>query len=231
MDWNDTIWGEGFYKYFHLVDLPFVTSDKDIKYSTTYPSFWKHKLMLPANAWVYDMKDALEFEPLKNLHYEDVWVHSGIGYREYDFNQLPKHLRLNDDIAKEIKSRLIDFDLPVVHLRGTDREVSEDKWAEIKSAAPIAWVISDDKKLIDRWMVESPESKVFSSTKEGVTHFTEDVNKHEMNIKVLTDFFAIATADKAYALNDDSLFFSMARLLGLIGGALQNPLLREGLRR
>jgi len=184
--------------------------------------------MLPANAWVYDKKNELEFEPLKSLHYEDVWVHSGIAYREYDFNRLPKHLRLNDDIAQEIKARLIDFDLPVVHLRGTDRLVSESKWVELRSTAPTAWVISDDKALVDRWMAESPESKVFSSTKEGVTHFTEDVNKHEMNLALLTDFFAIASADTAYALNDDSLFFSMARLLGRIGGALQNPLLKKG---
>ena len=218
VDWNDTIWQEGFYRYFHFVDLPFVTSDKDIKYSTIYPAFWKHKLMLPANAWVYNIKNELEFEPLKNLHYEDVWVHSGIGYREYDFNQLPKHLRLNDDIAQEIKARLIDFDLPVVHLRGTDREVSESKWAELRSAAPIAWVISDDKALIDRWMAESPESKVFSNAKAGVNHLTEDANKHEMILQLLTDFFAIASADTAYALSDDSLFFSMARLLGMCGG-------------
>ena len=183
--------------------------------------------MLPANAWVYNIKNELEFEPLKNLHYEDVWVHSGIGYREYDFNQLPKHLRLNDDIAQEIKARLIDFDLPVVHLRGTDREVSESKWAELRSAAPIAWVISDDKALIDRWMAESPDSKVFSNAKAGVNHLTEDTNKHEMILQLLTDFFAIASADTAYALSDDSLFFSMARLLGRIGGALQNPLLEK----
>jgi len=63
-------------------------------------------------------------------------------------------------------------------------------------------------------MQESLESKVFSSAKEGVTHFSTDVDKHEMNLAVLTDFFTIASAKDAYALNDESLFFSMARKFG-----------------
>jgi hypothetical protein len=214
-----------------------VESDKDIPVSSSvYPEFWKNKLMLPANSWVYDMQGALAFEPQKSLHYEDVWVHPGIGYREYDFYQLPKNLRLNADVAEEIRSRLVEFDLPIVHLRGTDRAVSEEKWAELREKAPVAWVLSEDKALIDRWMQESPESKVFSSAKEGVTHFSTDVDKHEMNLAVLTDFFTIASAKDAYALNDESLFFSMARVFrdcggvkevtGLPGIALQNPLLK-----
>jgi len=219
VDWTDTVWGEGFYRYFHFVDLPFVESDKDIPVSSSvYPEFWKNKLMLPANSWVYDMREALAFEPQKSLHYEDVWVHPGIGYREYDFYQLPKNLRLNADVAEEIRSRLVEFDLPIVHLRGTDRAVSEEKWAELREKAPVAWVLSEDKALIDRWMQESPESKVFSSAKEGVTHFSTDVDKHEMNLAVLTDFFTIASAKDAYALNDGSLFFSMARKFGGCGG-------------
>lgn len=219
VDWTDTVWKEGFYRYFHFVDLPFVESDKDIPVSSSvYPEFWKNKLMLPANSWVYDMREALAFEPQKSLHYEDVWVHPGVGYREYDFNQLPKNLRLNADIAEEVRSRLVELDLPIVHLRGTDRAVSEEKWAELREKAPVAWVLSEDKALIDRWMQESPDSKVFSGAKEGVTHFSTDVDKHEMNLAVLVDFFAIASAKDAYALNDESLFFSMARVFGGCGG-------------
>lgn len=214
VDWTDAIWGMGFYRYFHFVDLPHVQTDKEAPHKSAYPPFWKNKLMLPANEWVYDMKDELAFEPNKGLHYEDVWVHCGTGYREYDFCTLQKHLRLNDDVATEISKRLVGFDLPVVHLRGTDRGLSEESWAELRANVPIAWVISDDAALISRWLAESPESKALSIAKAGVTHYSVDVDKHEMNMAILTDFFALAYADEAYALNDKSLFFSMARLLG-----------------
>lgn len=215
VDWTDTIWGTGFYRYFHLVDLPHVQTDREVPHKTAYPPFWKNKIMLPANGWVYDMKDELAFDPTKGLHYEDVWVHCGIGYREYDFCTLQKHLRINRDVATVISARLVDFDLPVVHLRGTDRAVADEKWAELRTKVPIAWVVSDDAALTARWLQESPESKVFSKARAGITHYTTDVDKHEMNLEVLTDFFALAYANEAHPLNEDSLFFSMARLLGI----------------
>ena len=39
-----------------------------------------------------------------------------------------------------------------------------------------------------------------------------------MNIRLLADFLILAAAPQAYALNEDSVFFSMARLFGACGG-------------
>jgi len=219
VDWTDTIWGADFYKYFYLVGVPFCTADSAIAYKTIYPNFWDNKLMLPANNWVYDIKDQLLFDPVKELHYEDVWVHSGIGYRAYDFEQLVATLRLQESVAEYIRDKLPTTDLPIVHLRGTDRNVSEESWAALRKKAPIALVLSDDFSLVQRWLSESPLSQAFSTPCDGVTHFSKNVDKHHMNLAVLTDFFVLAAAQNAYALNSESLFFNMARLFGKCGGA------------
>ncbi len=219
VDWTDTIWGTSFYKYFYLVGVPFCTTDSAIAYKTIYPTFWDNKLMLPANNWVYDIRDQLLFEPVKELHYEDVWVHSGIGYRAYDFGQLVARLRLQESVAEYIRDRLPTTELPIVHLRGTDRKVSDESWAVLREKAPEALVLSDDFSLVQRWLSESPRSQAFSAPCDGITHFSKNVDKHRMNLSVLTDFFVLATAQTAYALNTESLFFSTARLFGKCGGA------------
>ena len=215
VDWNDTIWSEGFYKYFYFEDVPYITSQKEIpNYLDVYPSFWQHKLMLPGNNWLYDMKDDLLLDPMKGYNFQDVWVHPGIGYREYNLVLLSKHMRVNKEIAKKIVTKPIT-DLPLVHLRGTDRKVDEYKWQELREKAPAAVVLSDDKTLIDRWMKESPKSRLFSKPKANVNHFTvKDINKHEMNLALLRDFFALASATEAHALNIESQYFIMARMLG-----------------
>lgn len=212
VDWTDTIWRDGFYKYFHWVDLPNISNvaviDEELD---VYPHFWKHKLILPSNEWVYDIKEQLEFDPKKDRHYEGVWVQCGIGYREYDMPELCRHLRLNKNIAKEIP--VTDSDMPVVHLRGNDRTFTQDQWDTIRKLAPIALIVSDDAKLVRRWLDESPKSIVLSQPKEGVYHKTIFPSKHEMNLALLRDFIAVSKAKEAYALNDESVFFKMARIM------------------
>jgi len=211
VDWTDTIWKDGFYRYFHLVDLPHVTQVTDIDETlTVYPSFWKHKLMLPANEWAHDIKEQLKFEPTVGKHYERVWVHSGVSFRAYNMPELSMHLRLNSDIAEAIEPT--DFDIPVVHLRGNDRSFTEEQWKELREKAPTAMVVSDDIKLVERWLKESPSSTVLSYPKEGVYHKTITPTKHDMNMAVLRDFIAISKAKEAYALNDKSIFLKMARI-------------------
>jgi hypothetical protein len=212
VDWTDTIWRDGFYKYFHWVDLPNVSQvaviDEEL---AVYPHFWKHKLILPANEWVYDIKEELVFEPKTGRHYEGVWVHPGIGYREYDMPELCSHLRLNRNIKKAIVPT--DPDIPLVHLRGNDRSFTEEQWETLREKAPIALVVSDDAKLVQRWLKESPLSVVLSQPKEGMYHKTITPSKHDMNMAILRDFIAVSKAKEAYALNDESIFFKMARIM------------------
>jgi len=234
VDWEDRIWshGEGgFFRYFDLIDMCYVTSADQIpKDAPVFPAFWTRGLGLPADEWIHKVTDEVVFDLQQMNPPEPVWVHPGVGFRAYDFHQLPKHLRLTAEASKEIRSMLSSVveNLPVVHLRGTDRPNSEDQWMALRQTAPVANVISDDASLARRWMSESPNSVLLSNTlvqgkvaghkldarsleKYGLT-------KHAMNIRLLADFLILAMAKDAYALNDQSVFFSMARLWGSCGG-------------
>jgi hypothetical protein len=234
VDWTDRIWshdGRDFYSYFDLVDLPYVTSAMQIPPElTVHPPFWRRGLGLPADEWVHKLKPELALDPTTGRHFEPVWVHTGIGLRSYDFGELPKHLRLTPQVASEVAALLENMpeDMPVVHLRGTDREVSEERWQELRAAVPVACVISDDAALVRRWREESPESIIASDTlvegkaaghKLNAQALGEvGLEKHRMNIRLLADFVLLARAKEAHGLNEKSVFFSMARLFGACKG-------------
>lgn len=234
VDWRDRIWTHDksdFYRYFSLVDLPYITSAESISANLDiFPSFWKGGAGLIADEWVYRLKDQLTFDPQEGRHFEPIWVHAGIGFRAYDFTILPRHLRFSDEVRSALKPLINqdDSSLPIVHLRGTDREVDESRWEALRHDAPVARVISDDAMLAQRWMAESPDSILLSNTLVGgkvAGHKlparelkTKGWDKHAMNIRLLADFVLLAEADEAFALNDKSVFFTMARLFGKCGG-------------
>ena len=214
VDWTDDIWGNSFYDYFYFEGLPYIDDYRKIpKGSSVYPHFWNHKLMLPANVWVYDIKDQLVFDISKCNDFSDVWVQPGIGYREYNIPLLLKHLRIRPDIVDSVYTEPIT-DLPVVHLRGTDRSFTDEDWARCRQLAPTAYVLSDDTKLIDRWKSESPDSIIISKPMADVTHFSTNVDKHQYNLDLLREFYILASAGEAYALNEKSLYFNMSRTMG-----------------
>lgn len=214
VDWTDDIWGTSFYDYFYFEGLPYIDDYRKIpKGASVYPHFWNNKLMLPAHTWVYDMKDQLVFDISKCNDFSDVWVQSGIGYREYNMPLLLKHLRIRPDIVDSVYTEPIT-DLPVVHLRGTDRTFTDEDWARCRQLAPNAHVLSDDSKLVDRWMNESPDSIVISKPKQDVTHFSTNVDKHQYNLDLLREFFILGSANVAHALNENSLYYKMSRLIG-----------------
>jgi hypothetical protein len=233
VDWEDRIWSHGdggFFRYFDLVDMCYVTSPDDIPQKLpVFPPFWTRGLGLPADEWIHKVMDEVVFDLAKVSPAEPVWVHPGVGFRAYDFPQLAKHLRLSAEAACHIRPLLdsVVDSLPLVHLRGTDRAVSEDRWAALRRAAPVACVISDDKALARRWMAESPHSVLLSTTLveakaaghklDAPTLATYGLSKHTMNIRLLADFLILAQAKEAHALNEDSVFFSMARLFGACG--------------
>ena len=214
VDWTDDIWGNSFYDYFYFEDLEYIDDYRKIpKQATVHPQFWQHKLMLPANSWIYDMKDKLVFDPKTCNNFSDVWVQPGIGFREYNMPLLTKHLRIRPDIVDQIYTEPIT-DLPVVHLRGTDRSFTDEDWARLRELAPIAYVLSDDIKLVDRWKLESPDSIVISKPQVDVTHFSTNVDKHQYNLDLLREFYILASASEAHALNVNSLYFKMSRIIG-----------------
>jgi hypothetical protein len=220
VDWTDKIWNEGFYRYFHFDNVASVEYLHQVQQHETtdnvYPKHWQHKLMLPANSWVYDIKDQLIFDSNKEYNFHDIWVHCGIGYREFNMVLLAKHLKVNKDIVPLITYDI--GDLPVVHLRGTDRkhQVSDLNCTlnELYLKAPMANVISDDNDLIEQWMKLSPSSIVVSNPTVNINHYSIMADKHAYNIALLKEFFILASAKEAYALNEKSVYFEMARMLG-----------------
>ena len=235
VDWEDRIWshdGSGFYRYFDLVDLPYVTSADQIPgHLKVFPSFWRGRFSYKTDEWLYKIKNELLFDPLEGKHFEPVWVHPCVGLRTYDIPQLILHLRFTAETAADVHGLVdkVSGELPVVHLRGTDRAVSEESWAALRGKLPRACiVISDDAVLARRWCEESPDSVLLTDTLvEGTIagHKLEPskleqqgLTKHQMNIRLLSDFVVLARAKEAYTLNENSLFFKMARIFGACKG-------------
>ena len=243
IDWTDRIWthdDRNFYSYFDLVGIPYVTSVGQVPLQLeTYPALWQGDLGRLADEWLYDRKAEIAFDATERNHHQPIWVYPGIGHRYYDFVRLHNQMRFRPEIAAEIKCLIEDVPtgLPVVHLRGTDRAIPEGRWDELRRAAPVAVVVSDDSALVARWRAESPDSIVVSdvlapniaSNGAGIgTHKTDPLtlknqglDKHQLNLRLLADFIIMARAPQAHAINSDSLFFSMARFFGQCGGASQ----------
>lgn len=237
VDWSDRIWTHdhrGFYDYFTFVDLPHVTSVQNIPARLdVFPRFWRGGPGLQTDEWLYKVKDDVACDFEHGIRPEPIWVHSGIGHRTYDFVRLPKHLRLTRQAVEEIQP-LIERspdDAPVVHLRGTDRGGDRDKLKELLSKAPKAAVISDDQTLVDEWMSASPDSVLLTDTTvtgdqaghkmDHAALTSQGLSKHQMNIRLIADFIILARAPEAHAINEESLFFSMARLFGACNGVAQ----------
>jgi len=234
VDWDDRIWnhGEGgFHRYFDLVDICHVTSARAIPPGMdVFPPFWSQRLGTPGDEWIHDRKDELVVDLAQLNAQQPVWVHAGVGFRAYDFDLLQKHLRLSAAAAAEVAPLLhrAGDDLPTVHLRGTDRAVSQTRWDALRAAAPVAYVVSDDQRLAARWMKESPQSVLLSNTLVAVESAGHKLaadalqqyglTKHAMNIRLIADFLILARAREAHALNGESVFFAMARLFGACGG-------------
>jgi hypothetical protein len=237
VDWGDRIWTHderNFYSYFDLLGVPYVDSSQQIPLELDcYPKFWKRGFGMPCDEWIYNIKNHLSFDATQRNHHEPVWVHPGIGARYFDFGRLPKQLRFKPEIAAEILKLIkkVPQDLPVVHLRGTDRAVPEDRWENLRKAAPVAVVVSDDTALVERWLTESPDSIVVSDTmappgeaKIGThkapptTLKSRGLDKHQLNLRLLADFIIMARASEAHAINEQSLFFTMSRFFGKCGG-------------
>ena len=224
VDWNDRIWKEGFYRYFWFEDIPEPAAVE----GEIWPRWWKDALAKPAGDWIYKLRDELTFDIERADPYAGVWVHPGIGIRTYNFGILARHWRLTDDCKEHVLEHLKGVpDLPVVHLRGTDREFKEERFEELVGLVPKAAVVSDDEGLVQRWMQRCPESVVvtkrFVSNKIGGHRVNEwelpdGLTKHQMNLDLIADFMTLACAKEAHALNEESLFCKMAVLYGKCGG-------------
>lgn len=222
VDWTDRIWskdGETFYTYFHFKDLDYIDSPKKLpKKGAVWPKFWSKILENPVDDYIYALKDQVDLD-LDGYHFEDIWVHSGVGFRRWNFPTLVEKLRFTEETKQEILKRCngIEADRPVVHLRGTDRMsgVKPQRWQEL-IAVERPYIISDDAKLAKEYLQANPGAELVSTTLMNASeggHRTDSspYPKHEMNLDLLKDFWLLARADRAYGLIEESLFWRMAR--------------------
>ena len=210
VDWTDSIWKEGFYRYFEIEGLPNSKPKGDC-----YPEFWDGFLKKAGGEWLYNVKDAINFE-LKDANGEKaIWVHPCIGGRAWNFYTLAKRLKIV--CMPELKHMIKQDCKKVVHLRGTDREPDYDKFKELATAHPDAAVVSDDLMLANLWLAINPAAEILTDTlldTKLAGHKRTDTDKHQMNLRLIADFITLAFATEAYALNEESEFFKMARLYG-----------------
>lgn len=230
VDWRDRIWthdDKDFHSYFYFTGLNYIEKFESVQGKTVHPEFWDGILHKNSDDWAHGIRQWTELG-LDHFPDHDIWVHNSIGFRRWDFGVLAKHLRLVPEIAKAVAMLMKDFEPnePVVHLRGTDKQFSEERWKELRGLAPVAQIVSDDARLVNRWMEESPTSRLLSDTLVsggGGGHLMSakdigDMTKHRMNIRLLADFLIIGSAKQAYGLVTDSCFFEMARSFADAGG-------------
>lgn len=230
VDWRDRIWThdeKDFYNYFYFSGLNYIEKAQSIGSGTVHPDFWDGILGKQLDDWAHGIKPWTELN-LDDFPEQDIWVHNSVGFRRWDFNLLSSHLRFVPEVARQVAVLMKDFEpgQPVVHLRGTDKQFSEERWQELRTLAPVAQIVSDDARLVNRWMQESPESRLLSDTlvaSHGGGHLlsAKDIGamtKYRMNIRLLADFVILGAAKEAYGLVLDSAFFEMARMFAVCGG-------------
>ena len=212
VDWTDDLWVEGFYRYFSIAGLEETKPDTT---HSTYPEFWTNAVDKSNGDWIYRIKDYVEFDILAADGDTPVWVHSGLGFRSWSMPTLAKRLKIN--CADELGVLMVH---PcVVHLRGTDRSPDLAKLQTLAEQHPNAVIVSDDATCVQKWLEINPQAQVLTETlsQDGRgLHQAELSNwtRHELNLRAISDFLTISLAQEAYALNEDSLFFTMARIYG-----------------
>ncbi|NDD12154.1 MAG: hypothetical protein EB072_05785 [Betaproteobacteria bacterium] len=211
VNWRDRMWNDSFYRYFALVGVPYDRS-VDFEGKSVFPAVWSALGDRHAEDWVYEINhDRLEDRT------EDIIVHSGVGFRHYNFPQLARYLRI-------IVPTPFERHKSVVHLRGTDRHGQSTDLKELSELAGPSAVVSDDPRLVEEWMKLSPDSDALSSGRPDLSPFhalAEDT--FERNCRVIGDWLTIALAEKAYTNNKESLFFQTATFLGTPEMLLLDP--------
>lgn len=207
INWEDRVWNDDFHNYFDIVGLPYTRDKIDFANKSVQPAIWKVLGDIPPDDWIWDLKtDKIDD------YTADVVVHGGVGFRIYNMWYICQHLRIKKPIIDMINTD----PLPVVHLRGTDRYYQSKPLEEIFEKSGPARVLSDDIRLVEKWMKLSPDSVVLTSGRADLRPFHYVLeNVYERNCRAIADFMTLALAEEAHSNNDQgdspSLYYIMAR--------------------
>jgi len=233
VNWDDHMWchmhgTNGFDAYFTIVGIPYtnVTPYR----GSIYPA--GEDPSRPVGMWIYGQKPKYDFKLFEADRPETIIIHSCIGFRRYDWNELCNHLRFQPYIAEHICNEFKQCKTKtVVHLRGTDRSLNDGQMEALMNGYAGAgekpedtFVISDDASLMDKWLERFPEthhdSAFRSKSARGIHQMTGPelarigISKHDLNLRMLTDFVRLAFAEKTYALQVKSYFYRIPTQIG-----------------
>jgi hypothetical protein len=210
VDWRDSMWQEGFYRYFSVDGFDEIPPEGE-----AYPEFWTNALMRSNGQWLYSIKDFVSFK-IEDAHGDvPVWVHCGAETWDWNMVTLAKRLRVR--CLDELK--MPDDVEVVVHLRGTDRPPDLDRVRELAETHRNADVVSDDARCVREWLKVNPKARILTDTlaedgnaihKDGL----KGKSRHELNLRAISDFMTLAFAPQAYASNEESNFYRFARIYG-----------------
>jgi hypothetical protein len=264
IDWRDYMWGQetlDFSDYFEIVGVN-VVSIADViermKQGTTIlPSQWNlEKISSVPNESTRGEEYDCPFNNSYKRVNSEIIVSNTKGFRTWHINNLTSNIRLKENIATIIASRLKKLEIPftVIHLRGTDRLSNLTLEESIKPAVDIIklqpeyitermYVLSDMKEMINLWMSKFPKTKKLYNDYEiyklptnlnsGTHQIPKDVmefyglKKHNMNIDTIYDFLIISSAKWCFGNSKDSTYTNMASFIRKGGNSGVSKWLRD----
>lgn len=230
VDWDDPFWPDasgGFYRYFTLVDQPYVNSANQVPAGLEiYPAGWRHgPHRFEIDEPRFPMAAAPSYDPREGFHREPVWVYGGFGAPAGDYQLLKEHLRLTPEAVEALSNLLekIPAKRPVVSLSVSGRPGQADRWNELQRTVPDALLDTDDEALVQQWLRRNPGATALSRLFGGYGQSPGD--RFGAAIRQLASFLVLASAVEAYSLDERHAGFVSARAFGLAGGvqALFSP--------
>lgn len=204
VNWSDR-WFGGFHNFFDLIDVPYLLKCPAGK---THPSIFEHMLNVPADDWTYDLADyRIDDSSVQ------ITVHPGVGFRAFNYNLLSMHLRFTSDTAMEVADEMKRIralsDLPIVHLRGTDRPWDLKTVQELAAKHGRAALLGDDKKAAEAYLSCAGGISLMAARDDGKPIHKFD-NTRQRVIRMLADFCLLHDHGVG-TLNDDSLFWQVSK--------------------
>lgn len=200
-NWHDEHFNDSFWNYFHLVGIPYTF---DYPEGETYPRVFEH-LKAPASSWIYDLKDYT-----LDQSNAQVLVYSSKGTRTFGWGVLTNHLVLTQQTQEEVMSVVYKLspligNLPLIHLRGTDRKWNKEDVHALAKKYGEAAITSDDNRAIDAYK-EVARAVIINSGREDNQPIHKYNPTRSRHIKMLADLYLLHKYGKA-CLNEQSVFW------------------------
>lgn len=233
VNWNDQMWTHnphvsGFDSYFRIIDMPYTSTPP--YNGSIFPE--GEDPSRPVGMWIYSQKPRYDFKLFEKDLRQTIIIHSCIGFRRFDWNELFSHMRFQPYVAQYICDQFKKCKTKVVvHLRGTDRNISDGQlgslmkgYADAGENPEDTFVISDDNTLLNAWIERFPtcnyEKGFRSKSSRGIHQMSAaelaplGISKHDLTLHMLTDFVRLAFAEKTYALQTKSYFYRVPTQIG-----------------